>query len=364
MHNTFFASIAFVLMLQWGCLAQAKPHDIVLGMSAAFEGPAAQIGTQLKAGALLHFDAINQQDGIDGHHITLTSLDDGYEPNKAVDNTKRFLETEKVKALFSYMGTPTSWAVKPHLEHSQVPFITPFTGADFLRNPSSFRVFNLRASYRQEALEQIKYLTEEKGLTRIALLIQADEFGLTVEKSLVNALTEKKLAPVIITRFRRNSHDIQKALERIMQTDTQAVAMVGTYEPLASFINLAHTRKTSYAYTTVSFSFSSALYERLNQPTSLMTTEVVPNPKDCKAELCREFIVLAKQRDIAPNRLSFEGFLNAYATSAALRRCRPFFNQTCLITQLEEVRTSDEKLLAIFGNLNQNQHAVFRSYYQ
>lgn len=364
MQTAFFANSLFIVIAVWSSIASAKPQDIVLGMSAAFEGPAAQIGTQLKAGASLHFDQINNSGGIAGHHIKLLALDDGYEPYKTVENTKHFIETEKVKALFSYMGTPTSWAAKPLLEHSQIPFITPFTGADFLRAPSSFKVFNLRASYLQEASEQIKYLTEENDVSRIALLIQADEFGLTLEKSLVTTLKTKNMSPTIITRFRRNTQDINKALERIMQTDVQAVVMVGTYEPLARFINLANEKKAKYIYSTVSFSFSFALYESLAQPTQLMTTEVVPEPNSCKASLCREFIALTRKAKLPATRLSFEGYLNAYTTSTALKQCLPFFNQTCLITQLERVRTNDEKLSEIFGQQNQNEYAVFRSYYQ
>jgi branched-chain amino acid transport system substrate-binding protein len=95
-----------------------------------------------------------------------------------------------------------------------------------------------------------------------------------------------------------------------------------------------------------------------------MTTEVVPEPNSCKAALCREFIALARNAKLPATRLSFEGYLNAYTTSTALKQCLPFFNQTCLITQLERVRTSDEKLTEIFGQQNQNEYAVFRSYYQ
>jgi ABC-type branched-subunit amino acid transport system substrate-binding protein len=53
---------------------------IVLGQSAAFSGPAAQLGIQMNRGARLYFDALNAAGGVNGLAIELRHLDDGYEP--------------------------------------------------------------------------------------------------------------------------------------------------------------------------------------------------------------------------------------------------------------------------------------------
>ncbi|MFM1979325.1 MAG: hypothetical protein RLZ68_590, partial [Pseudomonadota bacterium] len=112
----------------------AESEKIILGQSAAFTGPAAQLGTQFHAGAKLHFDQINAQGGISGRNIEIRQLDDGYEPERCADNTRKLLDDD-VFALFGYIGTPTSLVALPLATKAKIPFIAPFTGAMALRTP-------------------------------------------------------------------------------------------------------------------------------------------------------------------------------------------------------------------------------------
>ena len=56
-------------------------------------------------------------------------------------------------ALIGAVGTPTSRVTVPLAHEAGVPFIAPFTGAEFLRDPELDNVLNLRASYYQETEE-------------------------------------------------------------------------------------------------------------------------------------------------------------------------------------------------------------------
>ena len=67
---------------------------ILLGQSAAFSGPAAQLGIDLHAGARLYFDNLNQQGGIHGRKIEILTADDKYEPELTAANTLRLIQTE------------------------------------------------------------------------------------------------------------------------------------------------------------------------------------------------------------------------------------------------------------------------------
>ena len=87
--------------------------EVTIGMSNVLSGPTAALGTGMKAGAEAFFDKANKDGGVGGRKIKLVSLDDGYEPEKAVANTKKLIDEDKVFALFGYVGTPTSTAVVP-----------------------------------------------------------------------------------------------------------------------------------------------------------------------------------------------------------------------------------------------------------
>ena len=124
--------------------------QIVLGQSVALTGPAAELGKDMQTGAMLYFNHVNKAGGVNGRKIVLKTLDDGYEPPRAVENTKKLINDEKVFALFGYVGTPTSAASMPVFTDAKVPFVGAFTGAESLRAPFNRQIFNVRASYFDE----------------------------------------------------------------------------------------------------------------------------------------------------------------------------------------------------------------------
>jgi ABC-type branched-subunit amino acid transport system substrate-binding protein len=71
-------------------------RTIKIGMSAAFTGTAAALGTELYRGAQAYYDEINDRGGIHGRPISVAVLDDRYEPLPCVMNTLRLLEEEGV----------------------------------------------------------------------------------------------------------------------------------------------------------------------------------------------------------------------------------------------------------------------------
>ena len=86
---------------------------ILLGQSAALEGPAAELGRGMNAGLRAAFDEANAAGGIRGRKLELVALDDGYEPTRAIENVQRLIAHDKVFALIGSVGTPTSRAVVP-----------------------------------------------------------------------------------------------------------------------------------------------------------------------------------------------------------------------------------------------------------
>ncbi len=109
---------------------------IVFGQSAALKGPAAALGLGMREGILAAFHEANAAGGVRGHTLDLISYNDDYEPEVAITNINRLIDKDGVFALIGEVGTPTSKAVQPISTEQGVPFNGPFTGADFLRDPS------------------------------------------------------------------------------------------------------------------------------------------------------------------------------------------------------------------------------------
>ncbi len=240
LHSAFLASL-FVLSLPAAeALAEngVFPDKIVFGQVAALEGPAQALGQGMREGILAAFGEVNRTGGINGRKLELKSLDDGYEPEKTIEPTKKLINEEKVFALVGAVGTPTSKAAQPIATEAKVPFIGPFTGAEFLRNPYNRYVVNVRGSYYQETEAWVEHLTKDLGVSKIAILYQDDVFGLAGLEGVKIALAKRNMSLVASGSFKRNTTAVKSALLDIMKAEPQAVVTVGPYKPIAEFVKI------------------------------------------------------------------------------------------------------------------------------
>jgi len=316
--------------------AHAQDDRIVLGQSAAFTGPAAQLGVQFHAGAKLYFDQLNAQGGVGGRRIEIRQLDDGYEPDRCAANTKKFID-EEVFALFGYIGTPTSVVALPLATKARMPFFAPFTGAMALRDPFSKTTFHVRASYNDETALIVKQLTN-LGLKKIAVFYQNDAYGKAGLDGVTLALAAQNLKPVALATVERNSVDVGAAVTAITAAGPDAVVQISAYKSCAAFIRAA--RKAGYGgtYYNVSFVGTQALADELGKDgAGVVVSQVVPSPYNAARPIAREFVDAAKKAgNVQPNFSSMEGYLAAKVFAEGLRRGgKP--NRESLISGLESI---------------------------
>src|SRR6266513_1973875 len=181
-------------------------NRILFGQSAALEGSAAALGLGMREGILAAFNEVNAAGGVKGRPLELVSRNDGYEPDKAIENTNQLLKVDQVFALIGEVGTPPQRAAQPIATAAGLPFIGPFTGAAFLRDPTLASVINVRASYDQETEAWVERLTTDLGISRIALFYQDDSFGLAGRAGVLTALEKRSMALVAEDRKSTRLH--------------------------------------------------------------------------------------------------------------------------------------------------------------
>ena len=113
---------------------------------------------------------------MNGRLIELTVADDGYDVKRALGNVKGFIDDKSNFALFNCMGTPMIEAMLPQVMDSGMPFFAPFSGALSARPANARNVFNIRASYADEAEQLVQHLATI-GIKRIAIAYQNNSFG-------------------------------------------------------------------------------------------------------------------------------------------------------------------------------------------
>ena len=313
-------SAAAMLALPHAVRAQGG-SKIILGQSAAFTGPAAQLGIQFNQGAKLWFDQVNVQGGIAGRTIEIKAMDDGYEPDRCVENTKQLIG-EDVFALFGYIGTPTSVAALPLLAKDKVPFIAPFTGAMSLRTPFLKHVCHLRASYNDETALIVKQLTN-LGLTKIGVFYQNDAYGKAGLDGVTLALNSLNLKPVAQATVERNSVDVAASLKTLMAASPEAIVQISAYKSCAAFIRSARKAGFGGTFFNVSFVGTQALADELGKDgAGVVVSQVVPSPYSPTKPIAREFAESIKRSAgaVQANFSSMEGYLAARMVTEGLKR--------------------------------------------
>lgn len=339
---------------------------ILFGQSAAFSGPAWELGTNMQLGILSAFEEVNEAGGVNGRLLELVALDDGYEPEAAISNTFELIEENQVFALIGAVGTPTSRSAVPVAYEADVPYVAPFTGAAFLREIKWRNVINLRASYNQETEEMVARLTEDLGIDRIAVLYQDDSFGLAGLNGATRALERRQMEPVSVGYYPRNTLAVKAALLKLRDADPGAVIMVGAYQPVATFISWAkRVGMEDVVFITISFVGSNALADFLGTDgENVFVTQVVPFPTDDSVPIVRSYLDALEAYDVetSPGWVSLEGYLAGRLTIEALRACeRDNVTRECFYNSIDsfEALELDEFALQFGFADNQGSDKVF-----
>ncbi|MDA3835297.1 MAG: ABC transporter substrate-binding protein [Spirochaetales bacterium] len=265
--------------------------EIILGQSAAFDGPAKALGAGMKTGMQAYFEKINNAGGINGKKIRLISYSDGYEPDRCIKNTQKLISEDKVFALIGFVGTPTAKVVVPIAEKNKVPFVAPFTGAEFLRNPFKNYVVNLRGSYYQETEALVKHFVDQKGMKKISVFYQNDGYGRAGLSGVEIAMKKRNMQLASTGTYERNTLAVKSGLVSIKKGQPEAVILVGAYAPCAEFIKLAKKigmKKTIFA--NISFVGTKALFGALaGAHDNNIVSQVVPYPWDMSIPLVAEY---------------------------------------------------------------------------
>jgi len=341
-------------------------NRITFGQSAAFTGPAGELGKAMRLGILAAFEEVNSSGGVHGREVHLIHLDDVYEPDRAVSNTRELIENQNVFAIIGEVGTPTSRAVVNISEEAGVPFIAPFTGAGFLRDSARFKtVINIRASYQQEINEMIERLTQDRRVSRIAVLYQNDSFGRVGYNGAINALKIYGLQLIGKSVYPRNTTAVKTALYDLMIKNPEAIIVVGAYDPVATAIQWAHKVDFKPIFMTISFVGGNALASSLGEEDfpDVYMTQVVPDFLATNSEVAlqyREAISTFRPGE-SYGFGSFEGYLAARVTIEALKQCGREIDRDCFLNkfnQTNEITVGDMDFY--FGEFdNQGSDEVF-----
>ena len=183
----------------------ATDTEVKFGQTMPYSGPVSNFSAIGKA-EVAYFAMINDKGGINGRKINLISLDDGFSPPKALQQTRRLVEELGVLAIVSTVGSPQNLAIQNYLTEQKVPQL--FAGSagsrwgDYKHFPGSI---GWQPSATVEATTYVNYVLSQNPNPKIGVLYANDDGGRDYYNATRMALGDRADKLIVAARSYKSS---------------------------------------------------------------------------------------------------------------------------------------------------------------
>lgn len=317
-------------------------REIVLGQSTALTGPLAPVGLEFSGAAKAYFEKINNDGGIHGRSIRLTTVDDAYVADKTAKNVTQLIEQEKVFALFGLLGVANTAVALPIATEARIPLLFPMNGEPTLRKVPNRYMFTLTAGFDDEISKIVDHLFTI-GVKRIAVAHFSNPFGNAIKAAAEQALEKKSLKLTASVSFDISGSTTLAAATQLSKIAPDAIIVGAVAAGAADFISAYKKTGVNAQFLTFSGVGTDVLVKKLGPASAgIVVSQVVPYPWAPTNPLVRDYQALMKaggRQEVSY--LGMWGYISARTTVEALRKTGKDLTREKLVTTLEGMRGLD-----------------------
>jgi branched-chain amino acid transport system substrate-binding protein len=316
------------------------PRTVVLGQSAPLSGPHRAEGEAVRAGALAYLRRLNDAGGLFGRRIELATLDDAGDPERALANTRRFIEEFGVFALLAYPARSATPEVLDLVNAARMPLIAPVSGDGRARRAGR-SIFAVSAGYGQELDDLVGYYAALR-LRRMAILRPEDAEGAGWAATVRSALAKRELpAPkdIVVT-----GSGVTAAAREAKNAAPSVLIVALPLPRAADMVRALRQAGTSAQIVVTSASDAASVAKSLGAAgAGVALSQVVPPLDQISLPVVAEYRAAYDAETGAPaySPASFEAFLGAKVLVEAMRRVGPSPTKDKLRLALEAMSAHD-----------------------
>jgi branched-chain amino acid transport system substrate-binding protein len=204
--------------------------EIVIGTHMDLSGPIKAWGVPALNGYKLAVDQINAEGGINGRKLRFVNEDDGYDPKKAVLETQKLIELDRVFAMVAPMGTALTLAALPIVQNAGILHLFPISAAEFTykmdpAKPEDRLKFSTFSPYYDGMRLAVKWMVENKGLKKPCIVYQDDEMGKNFTDAYTDQLKALNIPDATKVSFKRGATDFNSQVARMKADGCDLVAL-------------------------------------------------------------------------------------------------------------------------------------------
>ena len=214
--------------------------EIKIGATFPFSGPASSLGNNGR-GLMAYVQSINDRGGINGRKINLITLDDAYSPPKAVEQTRRLVESDGVAFIFGTLGTQSNSAIVKYLNGRKIPHLFVVTGATKFTNTFDFPYTTTGLpSYDTEGKIYASYIKRTLPGVKIGILFQNDDMGKDFVESFKETFKDEFDKRILTSSYEVSDPTVDSQILGLKSFGAEALFIAGTPKFTAQAIRKAH----------------------------------------------------------------------------------------------------------------------------
>ena len=226
----------------------AGEDTTIVGLVGTMTGPDAWRGEDAFEGADLAVHELNRGDDEEGREYELVTLDDGGDPQRAIDHVMELALGERTAGI-DYAGPPEALpSVEAALEEGGVPAILCY-GDLYSARLLKPNLFQVSPPYLWQARRIASYLYRDRRYARVGLLVPGDLSGRTARQSFVAAARELRRKPAAIATYPPGAELVDEQLDALERARVQAVVVEGDADVFGATAAELAARGASYRTT-------------------------------------------------------------------------------------------------------------------
>jgi len=196
-----------------------KPEPIKIGFVGPFTGPASRFGQFMSNGLELALQELGSQER---EHIQIIKEDDQASSKGGVNAVKKLIEVDQVNYVIGPLNNASTVATEQLFEDNQIISLTTGLPNEQIANMGDFH-FSFLPEIGLLKKHLTRYIINEKNINKLAVIYLNDEFGEELRSKFHKFYTEAGGQIVAEESFVKGSADVKTQLEKIKQTNPEAI---------------------------------------------------------------------------------------------------------------------------------------------
>ncbi len=234
--------IALVGLLLSGCKGRSSEPtkgDVIIYVAVPLSGFMANGGQTVLGGVRLAAEQINRQGGLMGYRLVVRPLDDEADSDVAVSQVTQIQEAiqrgERVLAVIGHLNSGQTLAAMELYQALPLIVITPTASEQSLTQKGYDNFFRVNASDDVQAAVDARFLVEELGANRVAVIHNNTEYGRGLAGSLIAELEARGAQAVTQIEVEEGQGRYEAEVAQVQAANPDAIFYAG-YEIEAPYL--------------------------------------------------------------------------------------------------------------------------------